>query len=192
MNLGLGRKRGLDLDMLRLLQGKVSLPVIQVLFRISVLSSTWNDPVSDTLRARSVRALKLCLFKGILSTNRLPIKVLTEVSEVLNSGAPSQNGNNVRLAANRQGKVQPRALVNSNHHTIQVYGFKPIRLYCQLVRTRQERRHASRPLPLRLSGAGRAPWHGMHKKPCAGHGKTMKIQLLGYVHRQTFAAAEPM
>jgi hypothetical protein len=109
MNLGLGRKRGLDLDILRLLQGKLSLPAIQVLFRISVLSSTWNDPVSDTLGAKSVGALKLRLFKGILSTNRLPIKVLTEVSEVLNSGAPSQNGNNVRLAANRQGKVQPRA-----------------------------------------------------------------------------------
>src|SRR5271157_622634 len=41
-----------------------------------------------------------------------------------------QNGNTVTFAANRQGKVQTRSLVNFNHHTTYVDCLKAVSLYC--------------------------------------------------------------
>jgi hypothetical protein len=56
-------------------------------------------------------------FKGILSTNWLLMRVITE-GEGVEQQRASRNGNIVRFAANRQGKVQTGPFVNFDCHHI--------------------------------------------------------------------------
>ena len=89
-----------------------------------------------------MRELKLRPFKGRFSTNRLPITVLTDASEVLSSGALPSTVIAFCVAADGQREIQPCPLVHFDHDAILVDGFKAVCLYCDVVRAGQEGRDA--------------------------------------------------
>jgi hypothetical protein len=85
-----------------------------------------------------MRELKLRPFKGRFSTNRLPITVLTDASEVLSRRRVPLHRDGFRGATDGQREIQPRPLVHFDHDTILVNGLKADGFDCDVVRARQQ------------------------------------------------------
>ena len=85
-----------------------------------------------------MRELKLRPFKGMFSTNRLPIRVLTDASEVLSSGASPSTVMVSVCAADGQREIQSRPLVDFEHDAVLVDGLESVGLDRDVVRAGQE------------------------------------------------------
>ena len=112
--------------------------------------------------------LKLRPFKGMFSTNRLPITVLTDASEALSSGALPSTVMRFDGAADGQREIQPCALVHFQDDASLVNGFESGGLYRDVVRAGQEGGDAVLAFLVGEDGAGSAGVGALHDDPASG------------------------